>query len=190
MAKVKFGLKNVYYAVATIAADGSATYGTPVALPGAVNLTLDPEGENTPFRADNIDYWTSVSNNGYSGSIELALVPDDFRVAVLGEVVGGNGLQYEAVKNSAVHVAVMFQVENDVNATRHVFYNCVFTRPGSGSETTPTGGISPVTETMNITASSVYVAALEADVVKAKCKTGDSAYASFFDAVVLPTAAA
>lgn len=187
MAKVKFGLKNVYVAVATIAADGSATYGTPLAVPGAVSLTLDPEGETTPFRADNIDYWTSVSNNGYSGSIELALVPDEFRQQILGEVVGGNGLQYEKVVNSAVHAALMFQVENDVNATRHVFYNCVFNRPGAGSETTPTGGIEPLTETMDITASSVFVSALDADVVKAKCQTGDTAYATFFDAVVLPT---
>lgn len=187
MAKVKFGLKNVYYAVATIAADGSATYETPVALPGAVNLTLDPEGETTPFRADNIDYWMSVSNNGYSGSIELALVPDDFRKDVLGEAVGGNGLQYEKVVNSAIHAALLFQVENDVNATRHVFYNCTFNRPGAGSETTPTGGIEPITESMDITASSVFVSALDADVVKAKCKTGDTAYATFFDAVVLPT---
>ena len=36
----------MYYAVATLAANNSATYDTPVALPGAVSLTLDPEGDN------------------------------------------------------------------------------------------------------------------------------------------------
>ena len=75
MPKVKYGLSNVYYAIFN---EEDGTYGTPVAIPGAVSLSLDQEGETTPFRADNIDYWTSVSNNGYSGSIEVALVPDSF----------------------------------------------------------------------------------------------------------------
>ena len=40
--KVKFGLKNVHYAVLD-ETDGAASYGTPVAVPGAVNLNLSQQ---------------------------------------------------------------------------------------------------------------------------------------------------
>ena len=73
--KVKYGLSNAYYAVLN---EAQGTFGTPVALPGAVNLSLDQDGETNKFRADNIDFYTSISNNGYSGDLEIALIPDSF----------------------------------------------------------------------------------------------------------------
>lgn len=185
--KIKYGLKSVYYSVAALAADNSATYATPVALPGAVSLTLDAEGETTTFYADNIAYYVTAANNGYSGSLELAIVPDSFRTDVLGESSDSStGLQYEAADVQPKHFALLFQFEGDDAATRHVIYNCMATRPSVSSSTKETS-VTPVTETLNLTATSVYVSAVTADVVKGKMESGASGYANFFTAVVQPS---
>lgn len=187
--KIKYGLKNVYYAKATIAEDGSATYTAPVRIPGAVNLTLDAEGESSQFYADNIVYYVGMANNGYSGSLEVALVPDTFRTDILGEVKDEtSGLQYEAAGVEPSHFALLFQFEGDESATRHVIYNCTAGRTSVSSQTKESS-VEPVTETMDLTATSIFNAALQKDIVKAKAITGDSAYESFFSAVVQPGAA-
>ena len=121
--KVKYGLSSVYYAVATIASDGTATYGTPVAWKGAVNLSLDAEGDVTKFRADNVDYWIGQNNNGYSGTFESALVPDSFLKDVLGAQADQNDAIVEMQTLNTVHFALLFQFEGDATATRHVLFN-------------------------------------------------------------------
>ena len=187
--KIKYGLKNVYYAVATIAADGSATYDTPVALPGAVSISLEPQGENTPFYADNIVYWVGAANNGYSGDLEMARFSDAFKADVLGYIQSGNGLSVENANAEAIHFALMFQFEGDVKATRHVMYNCTATRP-SAAGTTKGENVEPETETVTVTATTIYVDALDTDIVKSETNENTSAavYDAWFDAVTLPTA--
>ena len=187
--KVKYGLSNCYYAVYD---ETAGTYGTPVAMPGAVNLSLDQEGDTNKFRADNIDYYVSISNNGYSGDLELALVPDSFRTDVMGETVDStSGLQYEVADANPKAFALLFQFEGDDHATRHVLYYCKASRPTLASQTTEET-IEPVTETINLTATAIIktVAGASKPLVKAKCKPTDTAYSTFFTAVQLPSATA
>ena len=188
--KVKYGLKNVHYAVATIdEINNTATYGPVKPWPGAVNLSLDPQGGTNIFRADNIDYWTGQSNTGYQGDLETALVPDDFRKDILGEVEDSNGVILENTGAKTKYFALLFQFEHDDKAARHVMYKCSATRPAVAGQTTEEE-ISPTTETTTITAGSIYNPVLDIDTSKARCYQGDSQYSTWFDAVYQPTAPA
>ena len=185
--KVKYGLKNVHYAVATIDEDNKATYGNPKKWPGAVSLSLDAQGDTTKFRADNMNYWIGQSNNGYEGDFESALIPDSFRQDVLGDIVDGDGATYEDADAKTVYFALLFQFEGDVKARRHVMYKCSATRPSVSGSTTDEN-IEPQTETLTITADSIYVTAVDKNVTKAYADETDSAYANWFSAVHQPTA--
>lgn len=187
--KVKFGIKNCHYAVGTVADNGSITYDTPVALPGAVSLSLEPQGENTPFYADNIVYYMGSANSGYQGDLELALVPDAFKKDVLGFKEDGNGILYEDAGAEVVHFALTFEFSGDKHARRHVMYNCTATRPTVGS-TTNNESKEPQTESITITATSAYIPALDADVPKASCNAGDTQYATWNTTIYIPVAQA
>lgn len=187
--KVKFGLKNVYYAPLTLNDDGTAVYQTPVRWPGAVSLSLDAQGDTNKFRADNIDYYVSQSNGGYQGDFESAVIPESFRKDILGEIQDSNGVLVEDAGAATKAFALLFQFEGDQKATRHVLYNCTCTRPQVSSQTTGTT-IEPQTETATLTAVSVYNTALGKDIVKAKTNAGtaDATYNGWFEAVYQATA--
>ena len=83
--KVKFNICNVHYAKQIAAEDGTVSYDTPIPMPGAVSLSLDPNGEPSVFYADGCAYYTISNNQGYEGDFELAMVPDSFRRDILNE---------------------------------------------------------------------------------------------------------
>lgn len=149
--KVKFGLSEVHIAKITYGENGAITYGTPFALPGAVNLTLDPEGESADFFADNTKYFSEYANQGYSGSLEIALINDEFRTQILGETSDANGAKFENKDDVISDFALGFQINGDQNNRKYWFYNVSASRPSTNSQTIENSK-EPVTDTLNITA--------------------------------------
>lgn len=179
--KVKYGLKNVYYALVTVGTN-SVSYGTPKAWPGAVSLSLSAEGDTNDFYADNVKYFTAIANNGYSGDFESALIPEAFKTDIMGEIAGTGakaGMVFEDASVQPKAFALMFQFEGDANATRHILYNCKMTRPDIEGSTTE-DGIEVQTETGEITASPRAFDSI----VKASCaNTASTAYTNWFTTV-------
>lgn len=149
--KVLYGIEKCYVAKIT-ETDGVITYGTPFAMPGAVGLNFDPEGEETPFYADNVKYFIASSNQGYSGDLELAITPTQFLKDILGRTEDTNGAIFESSDDKSARFALMFQGQGDAANRRWVFFDCTATRPSRESNTKQES-IEVGTETMSITMS-------------------------------------
>lgn len=180
--KVKFNIRNVYYARLTINEDGTYAYDTPVAMPGAVSLSLDPNGEPSVFYADGYAYYTISNNQGYEGDFELALIPESFRKDILKETLDSNNVLIENATNQGEKFALIFEFDGDVKKIRHVLYNCIASRPTIESSTKE-DEIEVKTETLTITASP-----LQGGYVKAKTSddTETPYYNNWFNKVYIP----
>jgi phi13 family phage major tail protein len=135
--KVVFGLKNVHFSV--ISEDettGAIVYGTPIALKGAVEISLEPRGETSDFYADDMLYYTTTTNAGYEATLTVANITNDFREMVLGEEIDQtNRVVTENTNQRSNKIAFMFEFDGDQKAVRHCLYNCTVTRPSLTSAT-------------------------------------------------------
>ena len=127
-----------------------------------------------------------MSNNGYSGDLEIALIPEWFRTEILQEALDDNGVLVEKSDTAeSVKFALLFEFDGDVRSIRHVMYNCTASRPSIESETKE-DTIEPGTETLSLTADP-----REDGLVKSR--TGDTTdtqtYANWYKTVYIPVAA-
>lgn len=183
--KVKYGLKNVYWAMQESVSDGVATYAVPKHWPGAVNLNLPPQGETVKFYADNVAYYVSATNDGYQGDFESALIPDEFAQEALGEkLVADDNVQVEYANVEGKIFALLFEFEGDQKAVRHVLYNCTASR-GTVSSSTVTNTKTPSTSTLTITAAPLADGKVKA---KTTAATTDEVYKAWYTAVWQPPA--
>lgn len=131
--KVTFGLQDVHIAIVN-EVDNQITYETPYALKGAIELSLDPQGEEVKLKADNIVYYSTESNDGYTGNIKFFELPENFYIDILGEKEE-NGIVVEKNNAKRKKFALLFQFEGDEKSIRHALLYCSATRPKFGSST-------------------------------------------------------
>ena len=181
--KVVYGLKNVHYSKMTINETGKVVYAKPVAIKGAVEISLESKAELVSFEADNEVYYSAPGTSSYEGTLTLAKVPDGFLVDILGEVLDAtDGVQTEIDGAKTSNFALMFQFEGDNSGVRHLFYNCSASRPSVASKTGKEIG---TTELAFTASAKPAESANDKSIVKAKTtgSTTTAVYNAWFDAV-------
>ncbi len=187
--KITYGLKNLHYAVMEIAEDGAVSYGAVKSFPGAVKISLSPDGDIYEFHADDGVYYECDGNEGYTGDLEVALVPDEFKIDVFGWEKGADGILHEVANAPHKHIALMGQMATDAVAKRVVFYNVFCGRPSLEQETKQRT-MNVLTQKMSLTCRPVESNGKNYVKSSTTPDVSEDAYNSFFKAVKLPGAAA
>lgn len=186
--KIRYGFRSVYFAPIT-EMDGSVTYSEPVAWKGAKSLTLDAEGETSTYYADDIPYFTTNTNNGYTGTLEMSYLSDEFKEQILGYVKTSDGMMVEDANVLPKAFALLCEFQGDAKATRHIWYKVVPSRPSTEANTKEES-VEPDTISIDISAVPVASADGANSWVKGDADSSATNYETFFTtAPTLPTAA-
>lgn len=179
--KVRFGLSNLYFGTYTVAANGTVTLGSPVKVPGAVSLNLDPETEETVFWADNVKYYVTNADNGFTGEVEVAAFNDDFKTTFMNYVALADGgiAQIKGMDNQTCYM--MFQSEGDAQSRRGILYNVSLGQISRSYQTTE-GTKEPQTATLGIT----VVGDNETGITRASYTEDATGYSTLFSAPPVP----
>ena len=168
--KVQFNLKNVHYSVITNSG-GAISYGTPKAIAGAVNLTLEAQNSETKFYADGLLYYQSSLLSSYQGDLEVARINDNFLKDILGDTVTvTSSLLKEDVTVEPKSFALLFQIDGDQESEYYVFYNCTASRPSVDASTNEEAK-EPKTQTVTIIASPLSTGTIKARTTSASGST-------------------
>ena len=147
---VSFGLRNVHYSKATQADDGTWSFATPVALPGAQEFNSDVIGGSTTVRADDIVVAQLNQNGGRTLTLKVTELTDEFKIDILGYKKTAEGNLVEITNAPVVTFALGVEFQGDVKARRVWYYLCNVT-PINEATKTKSESIEANAITLNIT---------------------------------------
>jgi phi13 family phage major tail protein len=127
----------------------------PVAIPGAVKLSRDPQMEEITITPNIVgaptEYTVGYRDKGIKLDLEIVNLPLSFLTDVLGYTVTSSGILIEN-EHPLVHFALLYENQNtDGTAVRHSYPDCVCEKP-KFDVTTLSNNFSIDTKKLNIIA--------------------------------------
>lgn len=183
--RVNWGLALSAWGKITVDANGNDVYGTPVMFLGDRQINWDPSGDLINVYADGTVIYTGRQNSGYTGSMELTNLDDEFAKWVLSEEVDSKNVQYEVKEPTVNRFYLVWEWVQDAKNTRHIMYNITASRPSMSATTAGDGDTKTAQyRTLNMTAIP------RADgIVKASTRVDvdSTTYNGWFSAAYVPT---
>lgn len=182
--KVLLGFKNLYIGTWEDDGNGNVTMGSPYHQVGARGFSPSESTDTVTWPADDIDYYTQISEGAIEGDLTVAKFDDAFKVQFLGyKYLTDGGLAQ--VKNAVKpNVYIAFEVSGDKQGRRVIFYNGTLgsiTREYSTKEQ----GSEPVEESLNTS----FVGDPNTGARMAVYHPGDAGYDDLFTSPAAPVLA-
>lgn len=184
--KVLFNIKKAQaFKVASVSASGVPTYDTTkLLMPGMVSLELNTEGTSEPFYADGIVYYTAGAATSYTGTVENALLQQDFLVNIFKYFVDANGNLVETDETPA-EFGMQFAVDSDDGEVYFTLFRVSAQKPSHSFQTKEDSAtINP--QSFDITVMPITIGD-GTNVIKSYAENTASNYATYFDAITVPT---
>ena len=185
--KIKYGFEKFHYATYTPGEAGAiGSFGKPKHIPGAVTLSISPEGSRDVFYADNGEYVVHQQDNGFTGNLTLAKFPDEFLIDVLNWVRDEMGSLVEVANAPLTPFAMLFEIRVTGNQPmRVVVYHCMGAKPTKDVATT-TNSAGLTGEVMAITATNLDFGWVSTARKSLTRSDNPVAFEAWFDAVPIP----
>lgn len=183
--RVNWGLAASAWGTITTDANGHDVYGTPTKFLGNRQVNWDPAGDLIKVYADGTVIYTGRQNSGYTGSLELTNMDDDFAKYVLSESVDSKNVQYEEKEPTVNRFYLIWEWIQDQKNTRHIMYNITASRP-SMSATTAGDGDTKTAQYRTLNMTSIP---RDDGIVKASTRVDvdSTVYSNWFSAAYIPT---
>jgi phi13 family phage major tail protein len=183
--RVNWGLAASAWGKITVDADGHDVYGAPIMFLGNRQVNWDPAGDLIKVFADGTVIYTGRQNSGYTGSLELTNLDDEFAKYVLSESVDSKNVQYEEKEPTVNRFYLLWEWIQDAKNTRHVMYNITASRPSMSATTAGDGDTKTAQyRTLNMTA-----IPRDDGIVKASTRVDvdSTTYNNWFSSAYVPT---
>lgn len=183
--KVLYNIKKVQFSKITATSDtGLPTYDEPIAVPGAVTLSLDNDSSSEPIYADGIAYFTPSGASSYSGTFEDVHFSKTILKEVFNWLEDTNGNLVE-VDNGTNEFGVQFAVDSDEGEVYFTLYRCSATKPSLNFQTKESSATIN-NESINITMSPITLSDGKT-IVKSFADKSASNYATYMNKITVPT---